>query len=110
MGWDGYANNIHGHKAKFKEASEIVAVKCGSVDGLLADGGLDCSACASALEMATGQNAWDEDGWSAKKVKRLAESAIWPEEVDADMCWAVESAKAFLSLCAQIGTGIRFSF
>lgn len=110
MGWDGYANNTRGHKAKFKAAAKKVQDKCGTVDGLLQEGALDCSACAFALEAATGQSAWDQDGWSAKKVKQLAAEARWPGEVEPDQCWAVESAKAFLNLCADIGTGIHFSW
>lgn len=110
MGWDGYANNTRGHKAKFRAAARLVKEKCGSVDGFLEDGALDCSAFAFALESATGESAWDEDGWSAKKVKLLANAASWPDNVEPDRRWAVESAKAFLNLCAEIGTGIHFSW
>lgn len=110
MGWDGFANVTKDHKKKFKAAALRVRNKCGVVDGLLETGGLDCSACAFALEEATGQSAWDEDGWTAKKVRRLAKVANWPDEVEPDKCWAVESAKEFLNLCAEINTGISFSF
>ncbi len=110
MGWDGYANNTRGHKAKFKAAAKKVQEKCGTVDFLLEGGALDCSACALALEAATGESAWAEAGWNARKVKRLAVEARWPDEIEEDECWAVESAKAFLNLCAEIGTGIHFSW
>jgi hypothetical protein len=110
MGWDAHANRTKGFKGKFKQASERVIAKCGTVDILLEHGSLDCSACALALEDATGESAWDEDGWSASKVKRLSKKAEWPNDVSKDKIWAVESAKEFLNLCAEIGTGIHFSW
>jgi hypothetical protein len=110
MGWDGYADHKAGHEAKFRAAARKVEEKCGAVDGLLADGALDCTACALALQEAAGAGVWNEAGWSANKVKELAARAVWPDEVDSDRCWAVESAKAFLNLCAEIGTGIHFGW
>ncbi len=110
MGWDGIADNTRGHKRKFKEAAERVKEAAGSVDFGLKDGWLDCSCCAHALQDATGADCWDEHGWSAEKVKQLARSAQWPEDTPDEDKWAVLSAKAFLETCAEIGTGIHFSW
>lgn len=110
MGWDGYANNTRGHKRKFKEAAERVRESAGAVDFGLQAGWLYRSNCAYALQNATGESCWDEAGWSAKKVKMLAASARWPEDVPDENKWAVLSAKAFLDTCADIGTGISFSW
>ena len=110
MGWDGYANNTRGHKLTFKAAAQRVKEAAGSVDFGLHDGWLDCSACAMALEQATGASCWDEDGWSADKVRRLAAEARWPDEILDDDKWAVLSAREFLETCAKIGTGIHFSW
>jgi hypothetical protein len=121
MGWDAYAEHgTHRGKGKwpaksraaFKRASDRVKKKAGSVDGYLADGGLDVSTCATELEKATGCSPWDPDGWEAKKVKRLAESARWPDlkEVDKETLWAVLSAREFLETCAKLGLRIDFSW
>ena len=110
MGWDGYANRSRGNIRKFKKAAEAVKSAAGAVDGMLERGALDCSACAMALEAATGASCWDDDGWDAKKVRRLAASATWPSELATKDAWAVLSAKAFLETCAEIGTGIHFSW
>jgi hypothetical protein len=111
MGWDAFAIRTKCHiRTTFKQAEIDVRSKADSVDFGLHKGWLDCSACAKALEEATGESCWDEDGWSAAKVRRLATTATWPDEVADENKWAVYSAKAFLEACAKIGTGIRFSW
>jgi hypothetical protein len=119
MGWDAYSEHgefqgkwPHKSKAAFAAASRRVKRKAGSVDWLLERGGLDVSNCAYALENATGESAWDQDGWEAKKVKRLAKSAQWPalEDVDKSEWWAILSAREFLETCAKLGLRIDFSW
>lgn len=121
MGWDAYAE--HGEyrgKGKwprksrdaFKRAAARVQKKAGSVDWLLDKGGLDVSTCAYVLQEATGASAWDQDGWEAKKVQRLAKSAKWPaiREVAQDHRWAVLSAREFLETCAKLNLRVDFSW
>lgn len=108
MGWDAFAETSR--RAAFKAAAVRVRKQAGSVDGLLGEGGLDCSSCAYALEAATNASAWDEHGWNAEKVKQLAASATWPQEIDPEDKWAVLSAKAFLEVCAKLNCGISFSY
>jgi hypothetical protein len=77
MGWDAFAVTTKGHiRTTFKEAEMYVKQHADTVDFGLHKGWLDCSACALALENATGESCWDEDGWSAKKVKRLGQWAV----------------------------------
>jgi hypothetical protein len=110
MGWDGFANTRKGNLGKFKAAAKMVRDKAGSVDGLLERGALDCSDCALALEAATGRSCWDEDGWTAAEVRNLATNAVWPAEMPPEGAWSTLSAKAFLETCAEVGTGIHFSW
>jgi hypothetical protein len=109
MGWDAFANRTKGHiKSTFRPASEAVKDEAGSVDIGLESGWLDCSACARALEAATGQSCYDEFGWSAKKVRKMADGANW--DIEGHDRWALLSAKSFLESCAKINTGINFSW
>jgi hypothetical protein len=110
MGWDAFAHPPRKRAPEWKAAADAVRAKAGVVDGLLYDAGLDCSACARALEEATGRDAWDADGWSAVEVKRLAVEAFWPKDPPEETRWAVESARAFLNTCAKLGVGIKFSW
>ena len=131
MGWDAHATHLNkkhvgliwhrksdtyiisNHKLRvaFKNASRKVKRKTGTVDGFLAIGGLDCSACALALENAMGMNCWG-NGYSPTEVKEFYKSAWWEDahEEDPKHQWAVESAKAFLSVCVRHGLGITFSW
>ncbi len=112
MGWDMFAEGPRGGRlrpsdlAAFRAASDDVAKRAGTVDGLLRDGALDCSACAFALEEATGQNAWDD--WSSNAVGYRQRTAVW-SNVDQEP-WARESAKAFLNTCAALGLSARASY
>ena len=108
MGWDAFSSVLDHNLPIFKLVADKVKQKCGSVDDLLQSGGLDCSVCAYVLEIATGESAWNEDGWNAEKVKYLYENAKWPE--NGYDCWAVESAKEFLNVCAKLGLEIHFSY
>lgn len=122
MGWDAFATKPDGTDAcvvrvdsspiedvpEFKRRADEVRSAVGTCDGLLAKAALDCSACAYALENATYLNAWHEDGWSPDEVKHAAANANW--KVCKQEPWAVESAKAFLETCAELGYGIRFSW
>lgn len=109
MGWDAYANRPQGHiRSTFRVASKAVIEEAGSVDIGLESGWLDCSACARALEAATGNSCYDEFGWSSEKVSKLANDAIW--DIEGHPKWALLSAKSFLECCAKINTGIHFSW
>lgn len=139
MGWDCYAStpdgdlielayreDENGHFSEvrptpkifwpFIEAAADVKHLVGDVDGLLQHAGLDCTPCAYALHIATGRDPWKED-WSGEEVKELWKKAQWPEEgrlydgqQHALPRWAVESARAFLKVCAEKGYGVHFSW
>lgn len=70
--------------------------------------------CAMELERATWAKAWDEDGWSSKKVKRLWKKANWTtkEEAEEDNYSydLIVSAREFLRVCAENGYRIYFSY
>lgn len=107
MGWDAFAEPRGARNELFENAAaELRKTWSGTVDGLLHDGGLDCSDCGQALENATGRSVYDERPWPPEFVRELAARAIWPEEHD----WASVSAKTFLDTCAANGLGIRFSY
>lgn len=121
MGWDAYAEPL---KAQWGLETEgdpefAPAVEAARkdrfdsrnpiIDGLLRQGALDCSACASMMEKATGRSCWS-DPWSPEIVKALAASARWDFPIADHDVWAMRSAKAFLERCAELGRGIRFSW
>lgn len=111
MGWDAFAGLRDSHKAEFQAAANRVTEKCGGVDPCLQNGYLDFSRCGQELENATGCSVYDQDGWPAEKVKRLAGCAVWlDDEIGEDDIWALESAREFLDTCAAIDSGISFSF
>lgn len=111
MGWDAFTNATQQELDEvFEPAAHAVFEQTGAVDSGLAEGWLDCSECARALENATGLSCWDKIGWDEEKVKELAKSAKWPELPNKDGQWAVLSAKAFLDCCAKTGLAIEFSF
>ena len=131
MGWDAHATYfnkrhvgliLHNERyiianpklrVAFKNASRKVKRKTGAVDGFLSIGGLDCSACAHALEWATGMYCWLEEGYSPAEVEGFYRIADWDSEVinnRGDNRWAVESAKAFLSVCVRHKLGITFTW
>jgi hypothetical protein len=116
MGWDAYARvPKRGEKRKsvlaaFAEAANRVQHDVGTCDGLLGEGGLDISDCGAALEEATGYSVRVEDGWSAQFVRQVAVEACWDEVADDFQPWAVESARSFLSVCADSFIGIDFSW
>jgi len=114
MGWDAWATKKKQiPKAVWAAASNLAktldAKADKTVDGLLSEGGLDCSNCAYALGLAVHGHAdacWSSTPWSAEEVQEFAQRATWPEVLD----WANASAKVFLETCAQHNSGIRFSF
>lgn len=127
MGWDAYATYPSGRyllknwrtdhrltsnrlRTAFEQASAEVEVLTGDVDWMLATGGLDVSTCGELLYKATGFSAWDEKGWSPRKVKRANHAAIWDFEVPKDDLVPYWSARKFLEVCAELGLGIRFSY
>ncbi len=127
MGWDAYATYPNGryllqnwetdHRLKsrrlrmaFEQASADVAAMAGDVDWMLATGGLDVSTCADLLHNATGFSAWDEKGWSPRKVRKATNSANWDFEVPEDDLVSYWSARKFLEVCAELGLGIKFSY
>jgi len=107
MGWDAFAQHKHLHLPAFENISTNVRRKCGGVDGGLGEGWLDCSACAHALEQATGVSPWGEN-WPAQRVLFLHQIADWSKATGE--CWAVESARAFLFICALKELEIHFSW
>lgn len=119
MGWDAFSTAyvarceageslVVGFLPEFEVVSDQVLAQCGTVDWMLKFGALDCSACADAIEVATGQSAWDTEGWSPERVRALVVEAKW------DKCeqeqWAVLSAKAFVETCATMNLGVSFSW
>jgi len=92
----------------FGKANDKGMKIAGSVDGLLRDGGLDCSDCAYALRDATGMDCWSEDNLTPEVVKYYWEEAGWPPRDEWN--WAVASAYYFLKTCAKNGLGIYFSW
>lgn len=95
-------------KAAFTCADRDTVFACETADCFLRLGGLDCSACAEAIQEATGETCWTEEPWTPERVKEIAAAADW-DRVRQE-CWAKESARAFLNLCAKYGLGIYFSF
>jgi len=82
----------------------------GVIDGFLENAALDCSACAQVLEKATGRSAYEPLRWSPEDVQELARTAVFPKASDHLHPWAVASAWEFLTTCAALGLGIRFSW
>lgn len=110
MGWDAIATLSRKDEA-WQAASDRVKERAGSVDGGLEHGYLDCSNCGIALEAMTGRSAWDERGWTVEEVALMAAGNPQPdEEVAPQDRWAYESAREFLLVCAQLKSGVRFSF
>lgn len=113
MGWDAYSDVYDWKKPhpEFVRAAQKVHAEAGGVDGLLSHGGLDVSTCASMLEKALPQaSVYDEEGWDAEKVQRLAQEADWTFPVDVKDKWAYLSALEFLNTCSRLGLGVRFSW
>ena len=108
MSWDAIAINGKNHKDRFKEASELVKEKTGSVDGMLEDGMLDCKLSGEMLFDATGESVYSATPWSPEKVQELNQKANWNFEYDKKDKWAHKSAQIFLQTCAELGLGIRF--
>lgn len=105
MGWDAYTE---GSKDGFKEASNFVKEKTGSVDGMLEDGGLDCMDCGLFLQEATGESVFKPEGWPKNLVKELNANTKWDEIEDKEPLWAFWSARKFLETCAELELDIKF--
>lgn len=112
MGWDAFSDayNYDNPPEAFVKAAERVRREAGSVDGLLSKGGLDISTCGEMLEQATNASVYDEDGWSAEKVQRLAKDADWTFPVDTKDKSYYLAALEFLNTCSREGVGVRFSW
>ena len=108
MGWDASCLDLKVDKKPFKQASKEVKQKAGLVDGRLMFGGLDCSTCRRMLQQATDQNCTEGVEWSAKQVKQISAAAKWDFTFNAEDAWAYWSARKFLEVCAELGTGIYF--
>ena len=93
-------------KKAFSEASEQVKKKAKTVDFMLEYGGLDCSACAFAMQNITGCDAWGHD-LSPDEVAALPLNTYKPAKSDA---WAYWSALYFLKICKKFKVGIKFSW
>lgn len=111
MGWDAYARPMKHIKA-FRAAADEVAAAGDGCDGLLGEGGLDCTPCAKEFERITGCSAWSEDGYAPKFVSEK----LWPAARDSEppkekeRMWAWRSTVAFIKVCADKGLGMEFSW
>lgn len=124
MGWDAYALDAEGKALfeyedrrglfikdrvcarAFKNASDDVRNKTKTVDGLLHNGGLDCSACGDAIHRLTGV---DQYGL-ALSIQQVQELTITPYEPLPEDAWAYYSALEFIKVCQEQKLGIRFSW
>lgn len=118
MGWDAYAvdGDVYVEStSEFIKAAEEVKRTAGSVDHLLAHGGLDCLVCGEVLEAVTGGSVWVES-WTPAQVRSLSDKADWSrvdkmlDKGKEERAWALESAKEFLRICAAFGYGVKFSW
>lgn len=123
MGWDAFADTKvvwpqrgepylenADHRAAYQMARDEVRKHTPTVDWRLPLGGLDTSDAARMLERATGASAWDENGWTAERVKELAAKANWNFEYHVDLAYAYWSAKLWLETTARLGLKVRFSW
>jgi len=94
----------------FEQAAMDIKKDAGSVDCLLSIGSLDVSDCGIMLERATSESMYNENGWSARFVKKLNKEADWDFKFDKKDLWAYLSAKRFLEICAKLGLRVRFSW
>ncbi len=120
MGWDAHssAKKNWGKKklsdpemdAVFLKADEFVLEKCGSRDGYLRMGGLDCSACREMLEQATGWDWYSTRGFNSEDIKHMNKNADWEFQFPKDQAWAYWSAKMFLESCAVCNLSVEISY
>ena len=97
-------------KQAFEQASDNVWKTAGAYDAGLNYYGLCTNKSASCLSKAMDVSPYDEDGWSADKVKELYANSKWIVPESKDDWWAFYSAKAFVEVCIEHDLGIRFSF
>lgn len=112
MGWDAVASKKLSPKARaaWEAASARVVKRCGTVDGGLAKGYLDCSDCALALADLTDRNVYTAWPWPRWIIGDLAQYASVPKSLPESKRWAYWSAKEFLKTCAKLGASVRFSW
>lgn len=128
MGWDAYAVTVDGkglfeydwkntrggglyikdnvYARAFRNASQDVFAKSGTVDGLLSAGGLDCSRCAEEMQKLTGIDAWGH----SLSIEEVQELTVTPYEPDEGEEWAYHSALEFIKVCQEQKLGIKFSW
>lgn len=97
-------------RAAFAEACESVRAICGTCDGFLELGSLDCSSSIDYLAQAFGQDyeSMKEVFWLADEVRRRAATAVWPDPADVreEWRWSYWSARKFLEVCVRYELGI----
>lgn len=93
----------------FTTAAHTVQESAGTCDGYLRLGGLDISTCGEMLEKATSRDVYGDD-WPPEEVEELYVNANWGFDIDEEDRWALESAKAFLKVCAENHLGVTFSW
>ncbi len=96
-------------RAAFTAAANAVKESAGTCDGYLHIGGLDVSTCGEMLEEATSRDVYGDD-WDAEEVFEMVGFVNWNQEINEQDRWALESAKAFLEVCAQYSLGVTFSW
>jgi hypothetical protein len=111
MGWDAISS-VGKNKAiiaKFKEAEKLTISMAGFSDASLCLGRLGCKISGEMLEIATGENVYN-NSWSAEKVKQLYQTANWDFQYNEEDDWAYWSAWYFLAVCAKNELSISFSW
>jgi hypothetical protein len=98
----------HQLRTAFEEASKRVIEEHGTVDYMLALGGLDCSESISALVRCSGVY-YRELYFSAAEIKEFHFISDWTEAPDYLDKALVASAQEFLRVCAENNLGILFT-
>lgn len=111
-GWMALAERRHENVWAYREAARIVLDSFGSVDGMLARGGLETQAAERQLHLATGEPTRSPQPWGPLYVKGLNHKAVWPqiESAPPEDRWAIASAEAFLRVTASLKSGVIFTW
>ncbi len=112
MGWYGFAYNQNGdmvtretmtrsEKIWFTKASKLVTKNTGSVDGMLQDGSLGCSACGRQVSEILDHPMYNNEEIFSDVITGRMKGI----ELDGD--WASQSAIMFLKGCVKFGYSFR---
>ena len=96
----------------FTDIADKIAKACGTVDGYLRLGGLDCSPCGVAIDKYGGVDPWSETRTSLTPENVAVIVRDWkaPHGPGQYYNWAVMSAYYFMKTCADHGLGVHFSW